>query len=199
VERARGGGGGGGPGRPRSSVAPRPLLAFKATRRPRSAGRRVVVRPPPHCAGSLAMATRRMHIVASGGGVMAGCVGDIRDATDVEARARLMADVRAAETMQRLIEAGVELESGDGAWAVERGWQPGRLCGLDIFRAPCPSLSLPSNGPELWRQRVSGWGDSLAGIDCFSIHFLCSIYAWPCLFKPCGSRPQATPTLTTND
>jgi hypothetical protein len=52
------------------------------------------------------MATRRMHIVASGGGVMASCVGDIRDATDVEARARLMADVRAAETMQRLVEAG---------------------------------------------------------------------------------------------
>jgi hypothetical protein len=30
---------------------------------------------------------------------------------------------------------------------------------------PPPSLSLPSGDPGLWRQRVSGWGDSLVGLE----------------------------------
>jgi hypothetical protein len=63
---------------------------------------------------------------------------------------------------------GVEQEGGVGVRPVERGWQPGRPRGLSSFSTPVP-LSLPSDGPELWQKRASGWGDSLAGLEASAV------------------------------
>jgi hypothetical protein len=60
----------------------------------------------------------------------------------------------------------VDFDGGSTARVVERGLQPGRPRGLDIFHYT-PTYSLPSDDSELWWERVQrlGYGDILAGLE----------------------------------
>jgi hypothetical protein len=56
------------------------------------------------------------------------------------------------------------------------------MVGRVALAASAPPLSLPSDDPELWWQRVNGWGNSLAGLEASVVSpspFLCFVYAWP--------------------